>query len=366
MDIIIFLASFIIILAGCEFFTNGVEWAGKRFNLSEGAVGSVLAAVGTAMPETIVPLIAIIFLGGETGGEIGVGAILGAPFMLATLALFVCGLSVLIFAKRRKTKTLHINGHLIRRDLIFFLVAYSLAALAALAPHDFWWFKAALGFSLIPLYIAYVWYTVRTGESCSENEEDLKPLYCDRVAKRCFGRSGREIECVGDPVSEGIDSVMRTKEPSTVLIVFQVIASLLLIIVGASLFVQQIREIATAANIPALVLALIIAPVATELPEKFNSMLWIRAKKDTYAIGNVTGAMVFQSCIPVTIGIVLTDWHINLGNQVQFLEAASIAIALFSGIVLYARSSGAEIRMSGLMLGGVLYVMFFMLVALSL
>ena len=88
MDVIIFLLSFAVILAGCEFFTNGVEWAGKRFNLSEGAVGSVLAAVGTAMPETLVPLIAILMLGGEAGREIGVGAILGAPFMLATMALF--------------------------------------------------------------------------------------------------------------------------------------------------------------------------------------------------------------------------------------------------------------------------------------
>ncbi len=366
MDVVLFLLSFVVILAGCEFFTNGVEWAGKRFNLSEGCVGSVLAAVGTAMPETIIPLIAIIFLGGEAGDEIGVGAILGAPFMLATLALFVCGLSVLVFAKRRKTRTLHINGHLIRRDLTFFLIAYSLAALAALSPPEFWWFKTALGFSLIPLYIVYVWYTVRTGEGCAENGEDLKPLYCDRVAKRCFGRSGKEIDCVGDPVSEGIDSLVRTGEPSTALIIFQTIGSLLLIIIGANLFVEQIREIAEVVNIPALILALIIAPIATELPEKFNSMLWIRAGKDTYAIGNITGAMVFQSCIPVTIGILLTSWHIDLTNQVQFLEAASIGIAIFSGIVLYARSSKTELKMSALMMGGVLYLLFFLLVALSL
>lgn len=101
MDILMFFLSFVVILLGCELFTNGVEWIGKRFKLSEGCVGSLLAAVGTALPETLIPIIAILFVGGESGHEIGTGAILGAPFMLATLALFVCGISVFLFAKRR-------------------------------------------------------------------------------------------------------------------------------------------------------------------------------------------------------------------------------------------------------------------------
>ena len=52
-DIILFIASFALILLGCQFFTNAVEWLGKRLELAEGAVGSVLAAVGTALPETL-------------------------------------------------------------------------------------------------------------------------------------------------------------------------------------------------------------------------------------------------------------------------------------------------------------------------
>jgi hypothetical protein len=67
MDLVLFVLSFFIILAGCEFFTNGVEWAGKRFKLTESAVGSLLAAVGTAMAETILPLVAILLLGGSAG-----------------------------------------------------------------------------------------------------------------------------------------------------------------------------------------------------------------------------------------------------------------------------------------------------------
>src|SRR5665647_3849985 len=33
---------------------------------------------------------------------------------------------------------------------------------------------------------------------------------------------------------------------------------------------------------------------------------WVRQEKDTLALGNITGAMVFQTCIPVAFGIAFT------------------------------------------------------------
>src|SRR5574339_1297136 len=97
MDLLILAVAFVVILAGAELFTNGIEWFGRKLDLAEGAVGSVLAAVGTALPETMIPIIAILFAGGEASHEVGIGAILGAPFMLSTLAMFVTGMGVLAF-----------------------------------------------------------------------------------------------------------------------------------------------------------------------------------------------------------------------------------------------------------------------------
>jgi cation:H+ antiporter len=95
------------IVAAASLFTNAVEILGGRLNLGQGAVGSVLAAVGTALPETMIPIVAVLaaVFGGRdpgTAGEIGIGAILGAPFMLATLAMFVVGASALTFRSRRE------------------------------------------------------------------------------------------------------------------------------------------------------------------------------------------------------------------------------------------------------------------------
>jgi cation:H+ antiporter len=80
-------------------------------------------------------------------------------------------------------------------------------------------------------------------------------------------------------------------------------------------------------GIPAGLIALVLAPLATELPEKFNSVIWLRDNKDTLALGNITGAMVFQSTIPVSVGILFTPW--NLG----FLSTLSAVFALISGVV---------------------------------
>ena len=104
MDLVLLAIAFVVILVGAELFTNGIVWFGRKLELAEGAVGSVLAAVGIALPETMIPIIAIAFGGGrEATDDVGAGAILGTPFMLSTLAMFVTGVGVLAWRRRRAT-----------------------------------------------------------------------------------------------------------------------------------------------------------------------------------------------------------------------------------------------------------------------
>ena len=138
MDIFILVLAFVVILLGAELFTNGIEWFGRKLELAEGAVGSVLAAVGTALPETMIPIIAITFGGGgEATDDVGVGAILGAPFMLSTLAMFVTGIGVIAFRKRRATATrMVVDTTVLVHDIRYFVVAYALAIAAAFLPES--------------------------------------------------------------------------------------------------------------------------------------------------------------------------------------------------------------------------------------
>ena len=100
-------------------------------------------------------------------------------------------------------------------------------------------------------------------------------------------------------------------DPPRRLIALQFALGLGAIVGGAHLFVEELLHVAEDADINPLVLSLILAPLATELPEKANSFFWVRDGKDSLALGNITGAMVFQSTIPIAFGLALTDWDLD-------------------------------------------------------
>lgn len=280
----IMLLSLLVIVAAAELFTNGIEWLGQRLELSEGVVGSVLAAVGTALPETLIPIVAVVFFGTRHGDDVGIGAITGAPFMLSTLTLGLCGIAGFLFARSgRRNKQLKYNEVVMSRDLKFFIGAYSVGLMtAAFTTHPI--VKYIMAVLILLIYPVYLW---RTFQHSGEVGEVPETLYLDRVLKRGSNK-------------------LRYILP-------QVMLGLIGIVGGAYFFVEYIQDIAEDIGFPPLILSLIVCPIATELPEKINSILWVRTGKDTLALGNVTGAMVFQSCIPVAFGVAFTPWNLDSG-----------------------------------------------------
>ncbi len=154
LDIVILVVAFIVILMGAELFTNGIEWFGRKLELAEGAVGSVLAAVGTALPETMIPIIAILFATGEASHAVGVGAILGAPFMLA---MFVTGVAVLVVARNRHAgDEMQVDTGVLAHDMRYFSIAYGIAIGADYLPLEPVWLKWIVAVVLIGIYARYV------------------------------------------------------------------------------------------------------------------------------------------------------------------------------------------------------------------
>ena len=142
----------------------------------------------------------------------------------------------------------------------------------------------------------------------------------------------------------------------------QVVVALALIIVGAVAFVDAVDRIAATIGVDEVLLALVIAPIATELPEKFNSVLWVRGSKDTLAMGNITGAMVFQASIPTVVALVLapTAWVAAQGTYTAF---ASAAIAFASSAAIFIPMAGrGSLRGRHLLIGGVFYLAYLALV----
>src|SRR6266513_3613974 len=110
IDVALIVGAFVLILVGAEVFTNGVEWLGLKLWISEGATGSILAAIGTATPETLIPVVAILFTNTSDSDEIGVGALLGAPFLLGTLVMLLIGATAYVLRKRRGRDTLRVDA----------------------------------------------------------------------------------------------------------------------------------------------------------------------------------------------------------------------------------------------------------------
>jgi cation:H+ antiporter len=337
-DVLILLVSLVVILFAAELFTNGIEWMGRKLGLGEGAVGSVLAAVGTALPETLIPIIAIIFATGEGAHAVGVGAILGAPFMLSTLAMFVTGVGVLAFRARRATgTTLAVDTGVLSHDLRYFFIGYSLAIGAAFLPSDLLIGRWIVAVVLIGLYVWYVkgHLSGEAGEA-GEHGGDLAPLRMHRL-----DRNAHRL----DP-----------SDPRLRVIALQVLASIGLIIIGAVFFIDGVNSVAHALGVSEVLLALVIAPIATELPEKFNSIIWVRQNKDTLALGNITGAMVFQSAIPTVVGLVFAadTWVVGQGSYVAFGSAALALIATAVIFIPARRRGGLDAK--HLLVGGAFYL----------
>jgi cation:H+ antiporter len=327
LTIIELVLSLVAILGAAILFTNAVEIMGDRLNLGAGAVGSVLAAVGTALPETMIPVVAILgaLLVGSGGaaGEIGIGAILGAPFLLATLALFIVGAAAIGYKERRETGSeITADRQTAIPDLVYFLLCFTPAAAAGI-------FSLPLLLKIclaVLLLAAYVLYVVRTLKEDGETEEDIPA----RLTLWPFRSQG-----------------------PTWAVAVQLVGTIIVMGFGAHLFVGAVEHLSKSVGIPAGLIALVLAPLATELPEKFNSVVWLRDNKDTLAIGNITGAMVFQSTIPVSIGVLFTPW------QLDFLSAVAAIFAILSSIVFLGfLLRKAPLRAFYMLGAGSLYIVF--------
>ena len=289
----------------------------------------------------MIPIIAILFATGESSNEVGVGAILGAPFMLSTLAMFVTAIAVLQVARRRSDgDVMRVDTGVLGHDMRYFAIAYAIAIGAAFLPLDPVWLKWIVAVILIGIY---AWYVKGHFEADPDvDAEDLAPLRFHRL-----DRNHHRIQ----------PAIPRLRVVNV-----QVVVALGLIVLGAVFFVDAVDHLARQLNVDSVLLALVIAPIATELPEKFNSVIWVRQGKDTLAMGNITGAMVFQSTIPTVVALVFASdtWVAAEGSYVAF---ASAGIAFVSSAAIFIPMARRGVLLGrSLLVGGLFYLAYLALV----
>lgn len=317
----------LLILIASQLFTNALEHFGHKLKISAGVIGSIFAAVATALPETMVPVIAMVAgtANQTVNEEVSVGAILGAPLMLSTLSTFLMAVSVI--KQRGISGTIRPEKTGFVRDINFFLAAFFLAAVAMYVPIEPVYWRAGISAALIAIYVFYLAFTVKASK------------------KLVLGGHGVTAD---DPIWL---SKFKFKNNMTTIWI-QLILGLLMLLIGAKGFIDGVEHLSELLNISVLLISLIVIPLATELPEKVNSILWVRKGKDTLGFGNITGAMVFQGTLLPALGILLTPWEpshdVLLGISITYIAAMWLRISI----------SNRGLRIGALLLNGGLYALY--------
>jgi cation:H+ antiporter len=285
------LGAAIVIYLACEYFVNGVEWVGRKLAVSQQATGSILAAFGTALPESVVTFVAVAFGASPAQKEIGVGAALGGPLVLSTIAYATVGITLL--ACRQKLPhiaTIREEFRRLSRDQGWFLAIFVCKVVLGLVV--FAW-KPWLGVLFLLAYAAY-------------------------FRKEMSGEAGVEE---GTP--EPLKLMPRRAVPPTWAAIAQTVAALVAIFAASHFFVGQLDVLGPQLGLRPQLVALLFSPIATELPETMNAIIWVRQGKHRLALANISGAMMIQATVPTALGLFFTPWLFDE----SLIVAAGITIA---------------------------------------
>jgi cation:H+ antiporter len=309
LTVVLFLGSAAAIYFACEFFVNGVEWLGRKLGVGETATGTILAAFGTALPESAVTFVAVVFGRGSAQKDIGVGAALGGPMVLSTISYAVVGFAMLWNHGRlgRATHVIECDSNRLRADQAWFLSIF--VGKVALGLFVFT-YKPWLGMLFLIAYVVYLLRELRGAQVLSE--EVLEPL---------------KLRPKGDP--------------GLLWPLLQTSLALITIAIASKVFVGELESIGIWAGLSPQLVALLLSPVATELPETMNALIWVRQGKERLALANISGAMMIQATIPTALGLFFTSWVFSRELIVSgFITMAAVAIllGLFSRKTVNARA----------------------------
>ena len=308
LTVVLFLGSAAAIYFACEYFVNGVEWLGRKLGIGETATGTILAAFGTALPESAVTFVAVVFGRDTAQKDIGVGAALGGPMVLATISYAVVGFSMVWNQRRlgRKTPLIECDSKRLRRDQAWFLSLFIVKVALGLVVFAY---KPWLGALFLLAYAVYLLRELRGAQVFSE--ESLEPL---------------KLHPGGDP---GLLWPMA-----------QTLLALIAIAIASKVFVGQLESIGIWAGLSPQLVALLLSPVATELPETMNALIWVRQGKERLALANISGAMMIQATVPTALGLFFTSWVFSrelIVSGIVTMAAVAALLGLFSKNAVNAR-----------------------------
>lgn len=273
----------------------GAEHLSERYGAK--FVGRVLLSIATTLPE-----IAIVIYAAASGAYgIAIGSGLGSNIMMMTLGLAI----MLIISTTRLSKAplKMIDVSTFKNDKIFLLATAVISLILFLDGYDY-----VDGIIFVGIFIAYIF--IALYEMKLEMKENV------------FKDNAKEI---GNKNNLG-----KRNNKKMVIAVGVFLAGALGILIGAEPFIHSMQGFSVEVGISAIVLAVILSPIAGEMPEKISMMILARkgAAGASIAIANVLGSKILNNSLLLAVAVFAA--MVNFG----FYETIEITEILFYQIIL--------------------------------
>ncbi len=303
-------------------------------------VGRTLLSVATTLPE-----IAIVVYASSVGlYEVAIGAGLGSNILMMTLGLAI----MLIIATTRLSKAplKQLDVSTFKLDKIFLLVSAVISAILLLDGYNF-----IDGIIFVGMFIGYI--LTALIEMKRENRANKLNVVADASASVA---PANPADTPSTPhstsyVSSEHHPVVGRSEMTKAALAFLI--GTLGIVFGASPFISSLQSFSIDVGISTIVLAVIISPIAGEMPEKISMMILARkgAAGASIAIANVLGSKVLNNSLLLGVAIFAAMYHggfytvIVNSPMLWFQMMLATSITLIALVPLFRRTIGIRVGM---------------------
>jgi cation:H+ antiporter len=313
----------------------GAEHLSKKYGAK--FVGRTLLSVATTLPEIAIVIYAA--AGGSYGTAIGAG--LGSNLLMMTLGLSI----MLLIATTRLSKAplKGVNVTTFKLDKIFLLATAVISAVLFIDGYNF-----IDGFIFAGMFGAYL--VMALMEMKSENK-----IANMQQEKEIADHSGPKIVKIEE-------RRVPEEEPGRKMIKagLTFAAGTAGIFFGAEPFIHSLQGFSLEIGLSVIVLAVIISPIAGEMPEKISMMLLARkgAAGASIAVANVLGSKVLNNTLLLAVAVFGAMYHggfyasIAANPILQYQITLVTAVTILALIPMFKREIGLRV---GVMLAA-LYV----------
>ena len=277
-------------------------------------VGRVLLSIATTLPE-----IAIVMYAAANGSYgVAIGSGLGSNLLMMTLGLAI----MLIIATTRLSKAplKHIDVSTFKNDMLFLIFAAVLSFVLFLDGYNY-----IDGFIFLGLFAGYI--VLSLYEMKIENKEKV----ANTMNHNSDNADNDDKKLI---IEKGISYNNRKFIKAMGAFLIGAIG----IVIGAEPFIHSLEGFSADVGISAVILAVIISPIAGEMPEKISMMLLARkgAAGAAIAIANVLGSKILNNTLLLAVAVFAAMYSFGFYETIEITEILYYQIILVTVITIIA------------------------------